>query len=336
MFGTSTESPENQEEFTQIGSWEEAFAALDAEAQGNTQAAPTSGTVAADDNSGDNGNNLSDVPDTNADNQGGNNGSHEANIGFTPEDNVGGSDSFGGGDNSQDGTLGGNTEEFIEVNREAEHQRINDEAMATVIKAYIDGGARHTNGKIGADIYQPDICKRDKDGVPHFFNPKTGREFSSRQQAEDWCHAYNQELKTEIDKTYNQYSEQLWKEREPEIAVLEFAPIYESLDPIRATMFDSLIENYEIVKDGEIVGYSCDLNKALEAVNRQVRMIQEQYRTSQPQVPQPHQDQPSGPALDIKSSSQANNDKNKKPEFKSVAEAMEWQQDQLLAKQKGK
>lgn len=336
MAGTNTESLENQEELTPIDPWEAAFAAVDAAAQNNTQAATTAGGADDNANSGEDRSNLSNLSDTSADNQGGDNGSHEANIDVTSEDDFGGSDSTGGGSNTSNGNFGENFEEFVEVDREAERKRVNDVVIETVTKAYIQQNARHSNGKLGANIYQPDICKRDEDGVPQFYNPQTGKKFSSRQQAEDWCDAYNEELKEAFNNSCSKYFEQLWAEREPEIAVLEFAPTYEALDPIRQSMFDSLIEDYEIIKDGEVVGYSCDLNKALSAVNRQVRMIQEQRKAQQIEEAQPHQDQPKGPALDIKSSAQAGKDKNKKPEFKSVAEAMEWQQDQLLAKQKGK
>lgn len=343
MAGTNTESLENQEELAPVDPWEVAFAAVNAEAQGNTQTASTAGGAEDNADSGESGSDLSNLSDTSADNQSGNHGSTEAWDSTTSEGDFGGSDSFGGGDAGENGYASGSLEEFTVEDakeyRESIRKEIEQQAIEIVTQAYIKNNERHTNGKLGANINQPDICKRDKDGLPRFYNPETGREFrgdNPRRQAQEWVDDYNKELAEEFNQYCQQYIDQQMKEREPEIAVLEFAPTYESLDPIRQSMFDSLIEDYEIVKDGEVVGYSCDLNKALQAVNRQVRMIQEQQRSKQSQEATSHQEQPKGPALDIKASAQAGKDKNKKPEFKSIAEAMEWQQDQLLAKQKGK
>lgn len=336
MAGTNTESPENQEELAPVDPWEAAFAAVNAEAESNTETAATTGGV--DD--------LPDVSNSGADTA--NADTYQANqdVSIDTEGESGGSDSFGGGDALPDGNAGASVEQFTAEDakeyRESVRKELEQQAIDVVVQEYIKQGIRHTDGKLGANINQPDICKRDSDGMPRFYNPETGKEFrgdNPRRQAQEWVNDYNQALAEAFNSSTQQYLDKLMADREPEIAVLEFAPTYESLDPIRQSMFDSLVEDYEIVKDGEVIGYSCDLNKALSAVNRQVRMIQEQQKARQTQSQAAHQEQQEqakGPALDIKSSAQAGKDKNKKPEFKSIAEAMEWQQDQLLAKQKGK
>lgn len=200
-----------------------------------------------------------------------------------------------------------------------------------VAKLYVDRGARNTNGNLGATINDEDVCKRDKDGVPRFYNPETGREFTGpnpRKEAQEWVDSYNKELADSFNKTCADYATKLMAQEEGKLAILEFAPTYKSLDPIRRDMLDSIIEDYEVLDDnGDIMAYSCDLNKALAAVNRQVKMIQSRYTGSAGAKPAP-----SGPVLDTPSTSPQQGGDSKPPEFKSVAEAMEWQQDQLLAK----
>ena len=112
------------------------------------------------------------------------------------------------------------------------------------------------------------------------------------------------------------------------MTVIDFAPKYEKLDPVRRAMFESIIEDYEVHDEkGELIGYSCDLDKALSAVNRQVKTMQERFKNTGQATPAP-----SGPALDMKSSSRDSDDSA--PKFNSIAEAMEYQQDQLLKKMK--
>jgi hypothetical protein len=115
-------------------------------------------------------------------------------------------------------------------------------------------------------------------------------------------------------------------------AIIEFAPKYKALDPVRRSMFDSIIEDYEVRdKDDRVVGYTCDLDKALAAVNRQVRVIQSRF--SKAGAAQPTA--PTGPALDQPTTTPAGG-QGAKPQFKSIEEAMEWEQDQLLEKMRNK
>lgn len=93
-------------------------------------------------------------------------------------------------------------------------------------------------------------------------------------------------------------------------------------------MLDSLLEDYEVTdENGDVVSYSCDLDKALAAVNRQIQVIQQQYGRQAQTAPQT---QPSGPALDTPSTTGAS--QGGRPQFKSIEEAMEWEQDQILAR----
>jgi hypothetical protein len=96
-------------------------------------------------------------------------------------------------------------------------------------------------------------------------------------------------------------------------------------------MFDNFIEGYAIKDDdGKIVGYECDFDKALKVVDKQIATIQSYAKAHQ--QAQTEQPKPTGPALDMKTSSGAipNGGDDKPPA--SLAEAMMRLQDEQLAK----
>lgn len=325
----NTQQVENQEEFNSSDPWAQAFAAVNKEEEETSETtADTSRSTDSDDNA-----------------EGTNEGadSDESEVGDSPElsESTGATDNLGGADSGQDaGTLDdlfSFTEEEIKEYKDGLQEKIEKQAIDDVANAYIKKGARHTNGKLGATINDPDICKRDSDGVPSFYNPDTGREFrgdNPRRQAQEWVDDYNKELAKAFNKTCEDYSKKLLEEQGLGLAVIDFAPKYSQLDPIRKAMFESIIEDYEVTdKDGDLIGYSCDLDKALAAVNRQIRTMQSRFKSMSSE-----ENKASGPALDMKSKSKSKSGKVKAghPEFKSIAEAMEYQQDQLLKKMNGR
>lgn len=222
--------------------------------------------------------------------------------------------------------------EDVEKYRSNMDERIRNKAIDDVAKEFVKRGIRNRNGKLGATIDDSDVCKRDENGVPHFYNPETGQEFrgdNPRRQAQEWVDDYNKDLERVFNETCEKYENHLRQTEAPSLAVIEFAPKYEKLDDIRKGMFDNVIEDYEVRdKDGKLVGYSCDLDKALALVERQIAMIQNYAKSHQQQ----QQQQPSGPALDMKTSSGAIQVEDKP--VSSLAEAMERLQDRQLAKLK--
>lgn len=306
--------------------WAAAFAAIDREYQAPSEAASDTGNGGVGD--------LSDTDDAN-----GSDGTAEveAGDGRIAEGMPGGPGDTGGADSGSDEDLDwigvDLTEEQIKEQRESFQKEIDQRVISDVSAAYIKQGVRHTNGRLGATINDPDVCKRDSDGVPRFYNPETGREFTGdnpRRQAQEWVDDYNRELADAFNRTCADYSKKLMEKEGGRLAIIEFAPKYKQLDPVRRSMFESIIEDYEVTDDdGNIIAYSCDLDKALAAVNRQVRVIQERF-ASQKQAPK---QEPSGPVLDTPSTPAVQ--EGGRPQFKSLAEAMEWEQDQLLAKRKG-
>ena len=263
----------------------------------------------------------------------------ESGLGESNEDSAGGLDTPAGADAGEGGVGSGSafqnatgvTEESVQQFEDNLNETIRNQAIEEVAAEFIRRGVRNHNGVLGATLDDADICKRDEDGVPHFYNPETGQEFrgdNPRRQAKEWVDDYNNELSRVFNNTCEEYENHLKKESAPRIAVMKFAPKYEKLDDIRKGMFDNVIQDYEIKDDnGDTIGYSCDLDKALALVERQVEMIRNYAKQHQQQP----QQQPSGPALDMKTSSGAVPNGNK-TQPKSLAEAMEFLQDQQLAK----
>lgn len=327
MDGQSQETLETQESQTTVDPWEAAFAAVNGEGDKITESAVDA------DNSGEQqhqdigaeGNDISSNSDANETGD-------SIDVADQPRGQTDSGEQAGTEDERNSSLDLGVSSEQVEEYRKAAVDRASNAAIEAVSKAFISKGIRHTNGKLGASINDSDICKRDEDGIPHFYNPDTGREFTGdnpRKQAQEWVDDYNAELRTSFNESCKQYANKLLEQDAPQIAVLEFSPTYEGLDPVRRDMLDSILEDYEIKdSNGEIIGYSCDLNKALSAVNRQVKKIQGYGNI---QTTQDANDKPSGPALDMKSSAAASSGSNDLPEFKSLEDAMLYKQNQILA-----
>ncbi len=332
MAGKIDEKDEAQVEQVPPDPWAVAFAALDKENSDASEKAPDTGE----------GSGPGDVGDTEGADGGEGAPAAEVDDGMHAEGLPGGPGYPAGEDGGEDEDAGvfdlEVTEEQVTQYRENLLKDIERRTIEDVSNAYIKSGkVRHNEGRLGASISDPDICKRDRDGVPHFYNPETGREFTGdnpRRQAQEWVDDYNKEVSEVFNKTCAEYSKKLLEQEGGKLAVLEFAPKYKALDPVRRSMFDEVIRDYEITDaDGDVVAYSCDLDKALAVVNRQVQVIQRRWSA---QMTKPKAE-PTGPALDTPSTTGAAANGGR-PEFKSIAEAMEWEQDRILEqmRQKGR
>lgn len=248
-----------------------------------------------------------------------------------------------GGGGAADGAVGETVSEFDysaeEVNETISsiESSIEDQAVSDVANAMkASGKIRVTrDGKLGASINDPDIYTKDEDGVPTYINPETGRPFTGdnpRAQAKQWVDDYNAELEQAFNKIAKQRIDELKKEKEPIVRTLKFAETYKKLNDVQRDMLDSLIEDYEVKdEDGNAIGYSCDLDKALAQVNRQISKLTERGKALHPKQEKP---EPTEPALDMPQSTGSS--ENKPPQFKSLAEAMSWSQDQMLKQRKGR
>lgn len=310
---TESNSPQNED-----NPWAAAFAAL--ENSGNSEAAEGTDGESAE---GSDSNGGEEMPD----------GSDSGSFGDVDDGAAG----LGDDDQvlrSEDGAGAGSpfdlSEEDIESYRASWEEDVKDKAVEAMAKEFVKKGIRNNNGKLGATIYDSDIYRKESDGTVRFFNPETGREFNGdnpRKQAQEWVDDYNAELAKAFNGACEKYAAHLMKTEAAPLAVIEFAPKYKALDPIRRAMFDEVIGDYEITgEDGNVIGYSVDLNKALAMVDRQVSAIQG-YAKANPRAA-------TTPALDMKSSSSAITSQPK--EFTSLAEAMEYQQNLELEKLRSK
>lgn len=312
----------------EVDPWEAAFAALEHKNEESPAELANTGNAQTNDANASqtSGQEIPSSDDT---------GDSTANAGEPGElgDNFGASGSESAGDDR--GIFVSLGEQELQSYRDNLKERIRNQAINEVAKEFVKRGVRNTKGVLGATPDDPDICKRDEDGVPHYFNPETGREFSSddpRGQAQKWCDNYNKDMARVFNDACQKYEDHLTESATPRLKVLEFAPKYEKLDDIRRGMFENVIQDFEIKdKDGKVIGYSCDLDKALALVDRQVAMIQnyaKQRKQAQPTTP-------TGPALDMKTSNGAvfGGDRTQP---KSLEEAMEFYQNRELEKIKNR
>ncbi len=186
------------------------------------------------------------------------------------------------------------------------------------------------NGRqvLGASINDPDIQKKGSDGIPIFINPDTGREFTGdnpRKQAMDWVETYNSQIRDEFNQRCAAQEKQNLDKFWPYINALEFEKTYDTLNPTQKVAVDSLIKDYEVLDaDGEVFGYSCDFNRILRQANGMISGLN-QWASEHIQKTS------SEPALDMKSAAKDAGQADPS-NFKSLAEAIEFQQNQLLNK----
>ena len=320
----------DDESKVEIDDWASAFEALDKKNPSDAPTDPIEGAGNEDTDTGAAGG--EEVPDNDAAEDG---GGIEAIVGEPGA--VPGSDGQEGGEDPEDvfGDTGGNFEAY----RNQVREELRDKAIGDIATEFIKRGVRHDSyGRLGATIDDADVCKRDEDGVPHFYNPETGQEFrgdNPRRQAQEWVDDYNKELARVFNDACEAYELRLMESMAPQLAVRQFAPTYMKLDPITKMMFDNILEGHERYdKDGQVIGHNLapfgnSYEGVLSLVNKQIKSIQS-YAKENGQVPK---QQPTGPALDMKTSSGAI-PSGDRPAPTSLAEAMERIQDMELEKNK--
>lgn len=169
-----------------------------------------------------------------------------------------------------------------------------------------------------------DLYQRDDRGRVTFTNPDDpDRPFSNRQEAQQWVDAYNSQVKQEWNKYAVEVRDRYMQDTMPAMRLMQFAPIYDSMDSKAQEIMDQIIEPYQ-VKDnsGMVIGFSCDLNAAKAQAEKLCSMFGEKPQAQQ----QIQQAPPSGPALDARTSGSSNpqNDvhepKNLQDAFKMIKE----------------
>ena len=192
----------------------------------------------------------------------------------------------------------------------------------------------NSNGKLGWSINDPEIRQVDADGAVTFINPETKREFSGddpRRQAQEYVDWRNDQMRNKFNQACEAEQNKQLQQFAPQFNLLRFAPTYQAMDPIRQQLFDAMLEGYEVTDaNGNVIGYSCDLEKMNNLMERQISTIQA-YGQKTGQVQKPAA---SGPALDMKADHSGNRYDGEPP--KDLNEAMERLQNKQLEEYRAK
>lgn len=142
-------------------------------------------------------------------------------------------------------------------------RRINQQALQSAVKEFQDHGVR--------TFTMNDLTRRDqRTGRITYANPDDpDRSFSNRMEAQQWLDSFNKQVETELRRRAMEMRGDLVKQSSPMIRMLQFAPRYDTMSQRQQAVFEELVADYEIRDDkGNIVGYSCDLDKAASAAER--------------------------------------------------------------------
>lgn len=140
---------------------------------------------------------------------------------------------------------------------------VNRAAMQQAVAEYQRDGIR--------PITMNDLYQRDQStGRVIYINPDdSSRPFSSRMEAQQWIDSFNSQLRQEIQTRARAVSRELSKQMAPARRLLSFAPIFDAMDAQTREVFDDLIEGFEVFnQQGDVVGYTCDLNRMAERARR--------------------------------------------------------------------
>lgn len=189
---------------------------------------------------------------------GGDSGEDEAEEDAVPVDDDGYDDGGGSPDGTEESEYprdyqGAINQVATEITRAARQQ---------AAKEFSDNGIRHFTMR--------DLYRRDDSGNVTFVNPDDrSRPFSSRMEAQQWIDSMNKEIDSEMRKRSIEISKDIQKAAAPALRLLRFAPTYDAMPDATKRMFDDLIEDYEVKNGkGQVVGYSCDLNRMAAKAER--------------------------------------------------------------------
>lgn len=140
---------------------------------------------------------------------------------------------------------------------------INQAAMQQAVSEYQRDGVR--------PITMNDLYQRDQStGRVTYINPDDrSRPFSSRMEAQQWIDSFNSQLRQEIQTRARAVSRELSRQMAPARRLLAFAPTFDAMDDATREVFDDLVEGFEVRnQQGDVVGYTCDLNRMAERARR--------------------------------------------------------------------
>lgn len=168
-----------------------------------------------------------------------------------------------------------------------------------------------------------DIYERTQDGRVVYRNPDDpNRPFATRMEAQQWIDSFNKQVQTALIQTATQIRDKNAKAAMPALRLLQFAPVYDVMDPAIREVFDDLISDYEVKnRAGKVVGYNCDLEKMAMKASRLAKKYNNSPRKASNNGKVKKSGPQKSPALDAKTHGTASGSKGDR-EPQTMEEAM--------------
>lgn len=149
-----------------------------------------------------------------------------------------------------------------QASQQAIIQQLNQQAVREAREMFRKEGIR--------EFTMDDVYQRTQDGRVVYRNPDDpNRPFSSRMEAQQWIDSFNKQVQDALVRQATEIRDKNAKAAMPALRLLQFAPVYDVMDPSIREVFDDLIEDYEIRnRAGKVIGYSCDLEKMAMKASR--------------------------------------------------------------------
>ncbi len=171
-----------------------------------------------------------------------------------------------------------------------------------------------------------DLRTQDDRGNVSYNDPDhPNRSFNSRYEAQQWVDSFNQQVDYDFKQVSSKYEKQYAEKVRPTIEMMNFIPTYNKMDANTREMFDTIIEGNEIVANGQIVGYKCNL----QAAAKQAQKAASRFVSGNTILRAAQAKKVSRPSTDMKSHGSSSG-KVGDPEPKTIEEALK-----LYNKQKG-
>ena len=153
----------------------------------------------------------------------------------------------------------------------ADYQAVQEKLRRDVAQVALQQAATEFHNEGIRAITMNDLYSQDRQtGRVTYKNPDDpSRPFASRMEAQQWIDSFNSQLRQEVQKRAREINRDLTKQVAPAQRLLQFAPTYQSMPADVQEVFDDLIEDYAISNaSGQVVGYSCDLDKMASKAQR--------------------------------------------------------------------
>lgn len=152
-----------------------------------------------------------------------------------------------------------------------DYQALQDQLTSEIQRAAMQQAVAEYQRDGVRPITMNDLYQRDQStGRVTYVNPDDrSRPFSSRMEAQQWIDSFNSQLRQEIQTRARAVTRELSRQMAPARRLLAFAPTFDAMDAQTREVFDDLVEGFEVRnQQGEVVGYTCDLNRMAERARR--------------------------------------------------------------------